>query len=352
MTKAAISTRTAPPFSWRYPAEYLPLRAVAGALQLVDHEQNLKTATLFGRFYARIGRHRTLRAFNNIRRAMPELSEEEAMAVATKSIEYMFRLFMVDTLAMPRLLNPWTWQNYVELEGFEPSVKNLLSDRPMLLISGHCGNWELLGYTLATLGFPMTALARPLDNPLIYRWLLGVRESRGLRILSKWGASRQIPPMLRGDDPAGRRIGFIADQNAGENGIFIPFFDRLASSYKSIGLLAMRYELPIIVGTAARIGNRFKYKIQLEDRFGPEDWTDQKDPLFYITARFNHAIENMIRKNPTQYLWIHRRWKSRPRWEESGKPIPRAVLKRLENLPWMTDASMTRIIESTPGMTT
>ncbi len=336
-------------FALRNVAEYLPLRAISAALQLVDHEQNLKTASSFGRFYARWGSHRTNRAYENIRWAMPELSEAEAKRVATESIEYMFRLFMVDTLAMPRLVNPWTWQNYVELENLEASLGDMLTDRPMLLISGHCGNWELLGYILATLGFPMTALARPLDNPLIYRWLLGVREARGLRVISKWGASRQLADMIGGDDPAKRRIAFIADQNAGEGGLFVPFFDRMASSYKSIGLLAMRYDLPIVVGTAARISNRFKYRIRVEDRFGPDDWVDQKDPLYYITARFNYALQNMVRRTPEQYLWIHRRWKSRPRWERAGRPIPRRIMDKLENLPWMTDASMKRIVESTPG---
>ena len=291
MNDSAINADARSSFAWRHVGEYLPLRAVSAALQLVDHEQNLKSATAFGKLYARLGRHRTKRAYENIRWALPELSEAEARRTAEASIEYMFRLFMVDTLAMPRLVNPWTWQDHVELQNLEDGLGDLLTDEPMLLISGHCGNWELLGYTLATLGFPMTALARPLDNPLIYRWLLGVREARGLRVLTKWGASKQIPELLGGEDPTGRRIAFIADQNAGEGGLFIPFFDRMASSYKSIGLLAMRYNLPVVVGTAVRIGERFKYRIKVQDRFGPDDWVDRPDPLFYITARFNHALE-------------------------------------------------------------
>ncbi|MCP4833497.1 MAG: lysophospholipid acyltransferase family protein [Phycisphaera sp.] len=348
MTDPATGIENEPPFAWQHVGQYLPLRALAAALQLVDPEQNLRSATMFGKLYAKLGHHRTRRAFDNIRWAMPDLSEEETARIATASIEYMFRLFLVDTLAMPRLVNPWTWQEFVELDQLDASVEHLLSDRPMILISGHCGNWELLGYTLATLGFPMTALARPLDNPLIYRWLLGVREARGLRVLTKWGATKQIQELVQGSDPAGRRVAFIADQNAGEGGLFVPYFDRMASSYKSIGLLAMRYELPIVVGTAIRLGERFRYRIKVQDRFGPEDWCDRKDPLFYITARFNHALENLVRQTPEQYLWIHRRWKSRPKWEHAGKPIPSSVMSRLESLPWMTQDSLERIVESTP----
>ena len=71
--------------------------------------------------------------------------------------------------------------------------------------------------------------------------------------------------------------------------------------------------MPIIVGTARRTSpDDFRYRIELVDRFGPDEWTDQPDPLFYITARFNHSLEQVVRRAPEQYLWIHRRWKSRP----------------------------------------
>jgi KDO2-lipid IV(A) lauroyltransferase len=325
-------------------AEFLPLRALGAAIQCVDPDQNLRTAATFGTIYARLASTRTARAKANILRALPETSESEADRIAIESIQYMFKLFLVDSLAMPRLINPWSWQRYVEFDSFASGVELLSSDKPGLFITGHCGNWELLGFTLAALGFPMTALARPLDNRFLDRWLLGLREARGLRVLTKWGATDRLVSMLEGDDPAGRRIGFIADQNAGSGGLFVPFFGRLASSYKSIGLLAMRYELPVVAGFARRLGNRFKYRLEMVDYFGPEDWCDQPDPLFYITARFNRAIETMVRSAPDQYLWIHRRWKSRPRWETAGKPMPGSLRTRLENLPWMDQASMDRLI--------
>src|SRR5262249_46506392 len=157
---------------------------------------------------------------------------------------------------------------------------------------------------IAVMGFPMNALARPLDNRLINRWLLGVREARGLRILTKWGAT----PILQQILETGGRLGFIADQNAGDQGLFVPFFGRLASSYKSIGLLAMRYNVPIMVGAANRIGPNFEYQLLTGDIITPDDWARRDDPLFYITARYNRAIETLIRAAPEQYLWVHRRW--------------------------------------------
>ena len=333
-------------------AEFLSLRSLAAAIQCVDPSQNLKSASILGAAYARWGTARTERAKRHLRQAMPELPESEVHRIAVESIQYMFRLFLVDTLAMPRLVNPWSWQEHIELGEFEEGARLLLSDKPVLLVTGHCGNWELLGFTLATLGFPMTALARPLDNPYIYRWVLGLREARGLKVLTKWGATDRIASLVRSDDSADRRIAFIADQNAGDGGIFVPWFGRLASSYKSIGLLAMKYEIPVVVGTARRLGgDRFRYRIELVDQFGPEDWADAPDRLFYITARFNRALENMVRRSPEQYLWIHRRWKSRPKWERKGKPMPASLRRRLEALPWMDDATMDGLIAaSEPGM--
>ena len=145
----------------------------------MDPDQNLRTAATFGTIYGRLTTTRTARAKTNILRSLPETSESEADRIAIESIRYMFKLFLVDSLAMPRLINPWSWQRHVEFDAFASGAELLATDKPALFITGHCGNWELLGFTLAALGFPMTALARPLDNPFLDRWLLGLREARG-----------------------------------------------------------------------------------------------------------------------------------------------------------------------------
>ncbi len=330
----------------RHAGEFLSMRALAAGLQCVDSEVNLKTAGLIGSVFASFGRHRVDRARDHIRQALPHLPEPEIERIAVESIRWMFRLFLVDALAMPRLVNPSNWHEHVELDEFHEGARTLISDRPAILVTGHNGNWELLGFTLAAMGFPLTALARPVDNPLIYRWVLGLREARGMKVLTKWGATDRIVSLIESDDPADRRVAFIADQNAGDGGLFVPWFGRLASSYKSIGLLAMRYDLPIVVGTARRLGGRFRYRIELVDHFGPEDWADAPDPLFYITARYNHGLERIVRRTPEQYLWIHRRWKSRPKWERAGRTMPAAVRRNLESLPWMDQETLDRIVRS------
>ncbi|HIB01415.1 MAG TPA: hypothetical protein EYO31_05955, partial [Phycisphaerales bacterium] len=191
------------------------------------------------------------------------------------------------------------------------------------------------------LGYPIAALARPLDNALLNEWILNVRQKHGLQIVTKWGGVSVLQELISSNTS----VGFIADQNAGGRGMFVPFFGRLASTYKSIGLLAMRYEIPIAAVHAKRLDGDFQYEISLTDYIEPSDWGQQEDPLYYITARYNRAMEEMIRSAPEQYLWLHRRWKSRPAFELEGKPMPKNLIRQLESLPWMTEKELVRLTD-------
>ncbi|MBX3354963.1 MAG: lysophospholipid acyltransferase family protein [Phycisphaeraceae bacterium] len=327
----------------RHAAEYAGLRAFAGLMHAFSPEQNLRTASTVGRAFHRLNPKRGRRANEHLELAFPDAPVEFRERLAEASIENMFRLFMVESVVMPQVLNVRSWPRHVRFGSIERAMDLLLSKRPALLVTGHCGNWELLGFVLALLGFPMTAIARPLDNPYINRWLLEMRESRGLKVLTKWGATDEVQKLVE----QGGRIGFIADQNAGDDGIFVPFFGRLASAYKSIGLLAMRHRVPIVVGAALREGEGFHYRLETVDLFGPEEWESHPDPLFYITARYTRGIETSVRMAPEQYLWIHRRWKSRPRWERSGRPMPDAYREKIRSLPWLDAAELDRLLSPT-----
>ncbi|MHC4219946.1 MAG: lysophospholipid acyltransferase family protein [Planctomycetota bacterium] len=322
-------------------SQYLGVRAVSGFMHCFDLDQNLATASTVGSLFYRFSHRHRKRATDNLARSFPEWSADRVAETARRSIQHMFQLFMVDAVAMPRRITETSWPGYVRVGKLKGALERLIRNEPTIFITGHCGNWELLGYTMAVLGFPLYALARPIDNPLLNQWLLGIREARGMRIITKWGATPVLQQVLH----SGGRVAFIADQNAGDQGLFVPFFGRLASSYKSIGLLAMRYRIPIAAGCAWRIGGRFEYELSTTDVIRPEDWEDHPDPLYYITARYNRALETMIRGAPEQYLWVHRRWKSRPRHERLGRPMPRRMIARLESLPWLTSADVDRLVQ-------
>jgi KDO2-lipid IV(A) lauroyltransferase len=349
---------------WLHRPAYYAIRAMLATMLTGDMAANLRTARSVARLYSKFEPGRVRRAIDTLAVAFPDMPLEQRRAFALNAYEHLFMLG-VEMAHTPRLLTPDTWPEHIQLAGLTPGARLLLSGRPCVMITGHCGNWELLGYTMALLGFPMHALYRPLDLKPMDRWVRQTREKRGLSLLDKYGATEVMPDLMRRGD----LVAFIADQNAGDRGLFVPFFNRLASTYKSIGLMAMQFEAPIICGQARRLGGvgsgewpaegtgmvggfetydptrPLQYRVEVIDIIKPEDWQGRPDPLFYISARYRRAIETMVRKAPEQNLWLHRYWKSRPRFEHSGKPFPGALREKIRALPWTTDEDLARIEE-------
>ena len=292
--------------------QYLALRYVSMTLHCWPISVNYYLANIVGDvMYFVDKRHRKL-AMTNLRHSFPDKSDRELEAITRESMRQLICLG-IDVLWSTRLVHVDNFEKYVELGEFRETVRLMVSDhKGMILITGHYGNWELLGYLLATLGFPTMSVARPLDNQYINHWLMSVRENRGQKIIAKKGATDIVTATLA----AQGMVGFTADQDAGVKGLFVDFFGRKASAYKSIGLLAMQYEVPVVVGYARRVaGQGFRFRVGTQDVIHPKDWQDHPEPLMYITQRYTKAIEQFVRDDPGQYLWIHRRWKSRPKGE-------------------------------------
>ncbi len=288
---------------------------------------------------------RLARCAEHIAWCFPEWTREQAEACALESHRHVFSL-AVEIACSQRFLTTDGWASRVELGDMSETIEALGSGRPAIVITGHVGNWELLGSTLGLLGFHLNALYRPLEIRPLDGWIHRTRARRGVVLIDKFGASERLPALLERGEP----VGFIADQNAGKNGLFVPFHGRLASTYKTIGLLALRHEAPIVCGWARRLSplgrgdaRPLRYRIETVDLIRPEEWVEAADPLFYVTARYRRAIEEMTRRAPEQCLWTHRFWKSRPRHEREGRPFPEALRRKLEALPWMTDEELARI---------
>lgn len=358
--------------SWAAPIvgvpAYVAMRMFLATLVTGDLEANVARARAMGRIYARYEKKRFRRTMDSLRVAFPSMPDDQLAAHALQAYEHLFTL-AVETAYTPRLLTPDNWSTYIRLGNLNDALRELITGRPCVLITGHCGNWELLGSTLALLGFPMHALYRPLDLKPLDRWVRRTRERRGLMLVDKFGAAHRMPEMMAN----GARVGVIADQNAGDRGLFVPFFNRLASTYKSIGFMALQYNAPIICGQARRLvlnrdsqgsestggwdelgpshaigfadwtGEPFRYRVDVLDIIRPEDWKGQPDELFYVTARYRKALEKMVEAAPEQNLWLHRYWKSRPRHERLGKPFPDELREKLRALPWMTEDDLAKI---------
>ncbi|MEQ9453134.1 MAG: lysophospholipid acyltransferase family protein [Phycisphaeraceae bacterium] len=326
-------------------AAYVAARTVSTAITCFDPDGNAEVAGLLGRWLSRIDKRHRETARSNLRLAFPDWSEERVDRVAVHTFEHLV-LLAVEALQTPRVITPYTWRKRIDPDGIGPALKVLTSGRPSILVTGHLGNWEIVGYTLGLLGFPIAAVARPLDNAHINRWLLDVRERTGMRIVNKFEAMVRLQKIVED----GGSVAFIADQNAGDRGLFVPFFGRLASHYKSIGMLAIKNRCPIVCGYAWRVSDRFRFELGISDVIEPEEWESQPDPMLYITARYSRAIEGMIRPRPEQYFWMHRRWKSRPRHEKQGKPFPDRLRESLSQLPWMSEEALSAVVADSEAL--
>lgn len=291
--------------------QYLAVRIVAMLMQCFPVNTNLRTAKRLGDLLYRLDRKHRERALANLTRSFPDISDKERELLARRSMQELF-MFFVEMLYTTRLIKIDSWARYITLENLEEPL-NLMLNREggLIMLTAHYGNFEILGYLLATLGFPTSSVARPLDNPYLSEFVFGVREKQGQKIIAKKGATNDVIDVIQ----AGGAVGFVADQNAGSKGMFVDFFGRKASTYKSIGLLAMQYETPVVIGYARRVDDQFKFVVGAQDIIYPQDWKDQPDPLRYITQRYTTAIEALIRTDPGQYWWVHRRWKTRPKGE-------------------------------------
>ncbi|MEM9884184.1 MAG: hypothetical protein AAF800_14825, partial [Planctomycetota bacterium] len=190
--------------------EYAVARTLATAVTSFDVEQSQRTARFIGAALDRFDHRHRRRAQHNIRLCFPEWSEKQIARCARRSNQHLIQLAF-EALYTPRRLNDDTWPNHVVMHGLGPAIDVLNADRPVILLTAHLGNWEVLGYLLALLGYDTDTIARPLDNQLINDWLLGIRENRGMRILTKFDATDRMIAVLN----RGGNLAFTADQNAG-----------------------------------------------------------------------------------------------------------------------------------------
>ena len=289
---------------------YIALRILVLFLYLFDVETNLNTACFLGRLLWKRYHRGRKRALDNLRASFPEKSEQWIWQTGRRSFEHIVML-AVDVLFTARLVKKYNWRSYSRYKNVERAKWLMQEGRGLLLVTGHYSNFEIIGYLLGLFGFNIYSIARPLDNKYINKYLYDVRERVGQKIIDKKGASELMDQIAS----TGATLCFIADQDAGKKGIFVDFFGRKASTYKSIGLIAISCNIPIVVGCSRRVDNRFYFEIVANRIIFPEEWQDKDKPLEWITAEYTRAMEEFVRQEPSQYWWLHRRWKHRPKEE-------------------------------------
>ena len=294
---------------------YVVLRTVVAMLHVMPLATLYWLAALVAGAMYRFDRTHRHRALEHLRRSFPDWDERRIERVARASMRSLTYLG-IEFLLTPRKISLHTWQRHVRLGNVSEALRLMVERKGgLIFVTGHFGNWEVMGYALGALGFESVAVARAMDNPYLNVWALGQRQKGGLRILDKKGAAMEVDGILA----ARGVVAFIADQDAGRRGVFVDFFGRPASTFKSIALMAMRHEAPIAVSGGRRLAPRFQFEISIDRVIFPHEWAGRKDPMRWITQEYTAALEAIVRKCPQQYLWVHRRWKHRPK----GQPNPK-----------------------------
>lgn len=255
-------------------------------------------------FYHLIPRQRLIATYN-LRRAFPEKSGEEILRIV-QGVYRNIGIVAAEFFDIPRL----TKENIlarVETEGVENCEKALAKGRGLLLFSAHFGNWELEAAAAALLIKPAVVIYRPLDSPLLDHLVLRVRSATGNIPLVKDHAMR---PMIRALKQNGI-LGILIDQNmAWYEGVFVDYFGRPACTTDGLALLAMHTEAPVLPAYMVRLPDG-RYRLV----FGPEVEVirtgDRDADTLANTQRFTKVIEQIVRRYPDQWLWIHQRWKTK-----------------------------------------
>jgi KDO2-lipid IV(A) lauroyltransferase len=296
---------------------YLLVRVGACIIQMLSWSWALKLAEGLAWLAYLLDRRHRLVALDNLGHAFAGFDGPARDALVRASYRH-FLTMAVEMIRLPRVLHRTNLEQYVRFA--DPGDRELVrgwmrSRRPRLVLTGHFGNWEVLSYVSGLFGCRGGIVARRLDNPYLDRFLANFRRKTGLTLLDKNADYDRILAILA----RGGGLGMVGDQDAGPRGLFVNFFGRPASTFKSIALLSLEYGAPILVLGAARVGPPMQYRVYFEDVILPEDYAGRADAPRAITERFTAALERLIRAHPEQYFWLHRRWKHQPVKRKSKK---------------------------------
>jgi len=242
----------------------------------------------------------------NLKIALPELSAQERDRIGRES----FRNTARNLLEISRLTR-LTTRNIQTLVEYDPDcgLNNFEAARSkgkgILYLTGHFSAWELLPTAHALYGHPLRFVTRPLDNPLLERYLLRIRQAAGNRVIYKRSAARQILETLK----AAGSVGILMDQNTDpqQDGIFVDFFGVPAATTTSVALFALRADVPVLPGYLTPMRNG-RYRIRFLQPVEVTRTGDNARDVHFNTQRFNRILEQIIREQPESWLWGHKRW--------------------------------------------
>ena len=250
------------------------------------------------RLLDRIARRMRQSAERNLSRALPEVDAALTTDGVYETLGRMLYYFSRFPTRHAGNIGEW-----IEYEGLEHYREAKAGGKGVLFATGHLGNWELSAFAHALMTEPMNVVVRPLDNPVLYELIKRYRTGSGNRILDKQDFLRGILKALAANEP----VGILIDQNTlTENGAFVDFFGMPACTGTTFAKLAHKTGAAVIPGYALWDAKKGKYVLRFDPVFA------MTGDVVEDTARLAKHFEGVIRRDPAQWLWLHRRWKTQP----------------------------------------
>jgi KDO2-lipid IV(A) lauroyltransferase len=231
------------------------------------------------------------------------LDKPAALAVVKRSSVRFGRMFM-ELLAIPKLTED-NIAGFVTLRGREYFDQAFDHGKGVIIAAAHSGNWELIGPALALYGYPIVGVAQRQTNAAMDKLINEIRTSTGMHITYKNGVREMISFLS-----AGKAIGLIMDQDAGEQGVFTPFFGRIASTPQGPAALS-RLKGSLIVPTFITANGDGTHTIVFHPPLATEKTDDRDRDTLVTTRKLNAILEEHIRAHPNEWFWLHNRWKTR-----------------------------------------
>jgi KDO2-lipid IV(A) lauroyltransferase len=201
---------------------------------------------------------------------------------------------------------------FIRYEGLENYLRARDRGKGVLVLTGHLGAWELSSFYHSLMGMPMGMVIRRLDNPLVDAFVNRVRCLHGNRVIHKDDFARGLIASMR----AGETVGILMDTNmTPPQGVFVPFFGVEACTASGMARIALKTGAAVVPGFLLWEGSEQKYVLRFGEEVAVVSSGDAEADALANTARFTEVIEGYIRRYPEQWLWMHRRWKTRPAGE-------------------------------------
>jgi Kdo2-lipid IVA lauroyltransferase/acyltransferase len=250
---------------------------------------------------------RRLIALYNLHLAFPEKTVDEIIAIA-KGVYRNFGILLAEFWEIPRL-NMERLDHLMEIRGLEHYVKARGKNKGVIMLTGHFGNWELMAAVFPLIYDSLAVLYRPFDNSALESIVSWVRSSTGNRLIP---AERALREMLR---CLGRKgtLGLLIDENWDrKESCFVEFFNRPACTSSGLAYLVLRTGAPVLPSFLIRQEDG-KYLLQVGAELEVIDTGDMDADIVANTQRYTSVIEEVVRRHPEQWFWVHQRWKTKPR---------------------------------------